>query len=243
MPAIRAVLFDLDGTLNGIDMGDFLPLHFQALGRWVGDLIEPDRLLRELWVAAGAMMGGAGPAADPGLTNLEKFRRAFLPGHEELRDRLWARLQRFYREGVDGLERHAPRKPEAREVVLTVQHMGMRTAVATNPVFPEAFIRRRLEWAGLGDVAFDLVTTMENAHHCKPSAAYFLEVAEGLGVEAERCLMVGNDLEQDMAAARAGMATFWVTDGPAGRGRAGFQPQGQGPLGSLVPWLKDRLGR
>ncbi|WP_324716632.1 HAD family hydrolase [Carboxydochorda subterranea] len=236
---VQAVLFDLDGTLNGIDMERFLPLYFRALGEYVGHLIEPQRLAREVWKATEALLQDGSME----LSNAEKFRRLFLPDQGELRDRLYPWFDRFYAERFGLLRQHAPVTPLARQVVTAVRQMGMRVAVATNPVFPMSAIRQRLQWAGLGDVPFDWVTAMENSHACKPNLAYFREISERLEVPPERCLMVGNDRDEDMVAAKLGMHTYWVTDLPIDRGRARIEPEGQGPLASFLDWFRTRLAR
>lgn len=230
---VRAVLFDLDGTLNGIDMDAFLPLYFRALGEFVADLIEPERLTREVWKATEALIQDR----DGRSTNEEKFRRHFLPDDPRLRDRIYPLFARFYAERFGALFVHAPVTPLARRAVDSARSMGMRVVIATNPVFPERAIRCRLEWAGLGDVPFDLVTCLENSHACKPHAEYFQEIAERIGVRPRECLMVGNDRDEDMVAARIGMRTYWVTDLPIDRGVLRIQPDGQGTLEGFVEWL------
>lgn len=230
---IEAVLFDLDGTLNGIDMDRFLPVYFRALGEFVGELIEPERLAREIWKATEMLLQDRNVE----LTNAEKFRRYFLPHDPALRERLYPLFDRFYAERFGLLRRHAPSTPLARRVVETARRMGMRLVVATNPVFPEAAVRQRMEWAGIGDIPFELVTTMENSHACKPHLEYFREIVDRLGVPPERCLMVGNDRDEDMVAARLGMRTYWVTDLPIDRGRARVVPDGQGSLAAFLDWL------
>ncbi len=231
---IEAILFDLDGTLNGIDMDRFLPRYFAALGEYFREWIEPQRLAREIWQATESLLQDR----DVELTNAEKFRRHFLRDDPALRDRLYPLFDRFYEERFDELRSHAPTNPLARRAVETALGMGMQVVVATNPVFPEAAIRRRLAWAGLADIPFRFVTTMENSHACKPHLEYFQEIVERLGVPPERCLMVGNDRDEDMVAARLGMRTFWVTDLPIDRGISRVDPDGQGSLADLMEWLR-----
>ncbi len=230
---IRAILFDLDGTLNGIDMDQFLPRYFAALGEYLREWIEPQRLAREIWQATESLLQDR----DVELTNAEKFRRRFLRDDPALRDLLYPLFDRFYEERFDALRSHAPIHPLAREAVETALDMGMRVVVATNPVFPEAAIRRRLAWAELADLPFQFVTTMENSHACKPHPEYFLEIVERLGVPPEHCLMVGNDRDEDLVAARLGMRTFWVTHLPIDRGISRVEPDGRGSLADLVAWL------
>ena len=53
---------------------------------------------------------------------------------------------------------------------------------------------------------------MERMHFCKPNPAYYQEILELLGAKAEECLMIGNDVEEDMVAATLGIKTRLVTD-------------------------------
>ena len=82
-------------------------------------------------------------------------------------------------------------------------------AVATNPLFPETAIRQRLEWAGVADFPYQLVTTYENSRFCKPNQRYFDAIAAQLGHAPEACLVVGDE-DMDMVAACAGCPTFLV---------------------------------
>ena len=55
--------------------------------------------------------------------------------------------------------------------------------------------------------------TYENIGYCKPNPEYYKEIASRLGVSVEQCLMVGNDVTEDMEAAQeAGMSVFLITD-------------------------------
>jgi FMN phosphatase YigB (HAD superfamily) len=94
--------------------------------------------------------------------------------------------------------------------VETALGLGMRVAVATNPIFPLEAVRHRLDWAGLGDLPVHVITTYEVMHATKPLPAYFRETAEMLGVEPRACLMVGDDPLLDLPAADVGMRTYYV---------------------------------
>ena len=83
--------------------------------------------------------------------------------------------------------------------------------LATNPMFPESAIRDRMDWAGVGDLPWELVTSYENMHHCKPYPhTIWMPAPES---RTWHCLMVGNDLQNDIIpAASACMHTFLVND-------------------------------
>lgn len=70
----------------------------------------------------------------------------------------------------------------------------------------------RIKWAGLDKADFELYTTYENSHYCKPSPAYYGEILEKLSLEPAECLMVGNDASEDGAAQELGIKVFLLTD-------------------------------
>ncbi len=62
---------------------------------------------------------------------------------------------------------------------------------------------------------FDCVpysTDYERMHASKPNPAYYLEIATLIGCAPADCVMIGNEVQNDiLPAKRAGMKTFWVT--------------------------------
>ncbi len=85
-------------------------------------------------------------------------------------------------------------------------------AVATNPIFPEIALKKRILWAGLDPGDFALVTTYENSHFCKPNPDYYREILEKLDADPAETVMIGNDTAEDLAAQKAGIRTFIITD-------------------------------
>jgi len=206
---VRGILFDLDGTLLDIDLGSFLDRYFAALAETMAPLTDGEEALREamraLNVATHAMM-----LPHPGRTNqavfTEEFRRLTgidIDVHAEV-------FARFYAEVFPTLGDGYGPAPGAREAVETALELGLKVAIATNPIFPRAAVEHRLSWAALDDLPVHAVTTYETMHACKPQTAYFLETAERIGVAPNRCLMVGDDHELDLPAAAAGMRTYYV---------------------------------
>ena len=90
--------------------------------------------------------------------------------------------------------------------------MGLKVALATNPIFPKVATESRIRWAGLEPEDFELYTSYENIGYCKPNPDYYREIVKRLGVEPEQCLMVGNDVSEDMVAETVGMKVFLLTD-------------------------------
>ena len=67
-------------------------------------------------------------------------------------------------------------------------------------------------WAGIPHDIFEHITTYEVASHCKPKQDYYREILGVIGRSADECMMIGNDVREDMVAREMGMETFLVTD-------------------------------
>ena len=120
--------------------------------------------------------------------------------------------QEFYEEEFDKIKAVCGFHPAAAEIVHGLKARGLRVALATNPIFPARATQWRMAWAGLKPEDFELYTTYENSCHCKPNPEYYRDVLTQLGVKPEECLMVGNDVGEDMVAQKLGMQVFLLTD-------------------------------
>ena len=89
-----------------------------------------------------------------------------------------------------------------------LKEKGYTLVVATNPIFPEVAILERLSWTGLCEDDFSLITTYENSCFAKPNIEYYKHILKVLDKDAEDCLMVGNDVTEDMCASQIGMDVF-----------------------------------
>ena len=59
--AIKAVLFDLDGTLLPMDQGEFLKLYFGEMAKKMAPMgYDPKALIDAIWQSTGAMIGNDG---------------------------------------------------------------------------------------------------------------------------------------------------------------------------------------
>lgn len=235
--SLQAVLFDLDNTLLGCEIeGAFLEAYFALLTEYARPLAEPQVLLAALMTATEAMQRNRYPGS---ITNEEAFAVVFAPQIGRPWPGLKAFFASFYELEFPRLRPLARPHADARRAVQACLEAGYRVVIATNPLFPRRAIEHRLEWAGVGDMPFDLVTSYENMHSCKPSTTYYQEIADYLAVSPGACLMVGNDLARDMVPAqRAGMHTFLV-DRWLENEEHSVEPDYQGQLADLIAWVQD----
>ncbi len=202
-----AVLFDLDGTLLDIDLGDFLRRYFVSLSAATAEHYPGVDVMPAVLASTEAMQ-----LPHPGSTNAEVF-------HSDFRERTgidlddpsqFAVFERFYDERFPLLVDSAGPAKGARRAVETAIELGLAVVVATQPIFPRVAIEHRIAWAGLSDLGLDTLTTYETMHACKPYPEYFRETAQMAGVEPDGCVMVGDDRQLDMPAADVGMRTFYT---------------------------------
>ena len=121
-------------------------------------------------------------------------------------------FEEFYRTDFSKVKEVCGYNALATKVIVTVKQKGLRVALATNPIFPAIATQNRIRWAGLVPEDFELYTTYENSRFCKPNLDYYRDILTTLGVCAEECLMVGNDVDEDMVAQNLGMQVFLLTD-------------------------------
>ena len=103
-------------------------------------------------------------------------------------------------------------EPKSAELIKYIKDKGYRVVLATNPLFPKIATESRIRWAGLEPSDFEYFTTYETSHYCKPNLGYYRELIDRLQVEPTECLMIGNDVNEDMIAAELGMKVFLLTD-------------------------------
>ena len=202
--SIRAILFDLDGTLLDNDMEVFLPPYFEMLTARMAPVVSREQFLDHLMRATEAMMANDGRA-----TNEEVFATAFYPLNGRSREELEPVFEGFYAEDFPKLQRYTRRKPYARPVVEQAFGLGCDVIIATNPLFPATAVQQRLAWAGVEDFPYRLVTTYENSRAAKPNLRYFEDILKAIARPAEAALVVGDE-DMDMVAGHLGCPTFLV---------------------------------
>lgn len=205
---IKAVLFDLDGTLLPMDQDLFVKTYFGGLVKKLAPHgYDPDALVKAIWAGTKAMIQNDGRA-----TNEQVFWDCFcgILG-EKCRDDE-PLFQEFYETDFPKIQSVCGYTPESAAVVDQLKERGCRVILATNPIFPAIATETRIRWAGLKPEDFELYTTYENSIHCKPNPDYYRDILAKCGLNPAECVMVGNDVGDDMVAQALGMRVFLLTD-------------------------------
>jgi len=205
---ITTILFDLDGTLLPMDQDTFAKAYISGL------TVAAEPIGYSPMILGTAIMAGTAAMVK---NNGEKTNE----------DIFWDTLERTYGEAIQN-DRHMFDKfyatdfqkikdvcgfdSKATELIQNIKEKGYRVVLATNPLFPKVATESRIRWAGLNPDDFEIYTTFETSHYCKPNLDYYREVLNELQVSAEECLMIGNDVSEDMVAEQLGMKVFLLTD-------------------------------
>ncbi len=206
---IDTVLFDLDGTLLPMDQDAFINTYMELLGNYLAPYgYNPRTLVAAVWSGTSAMVQNDGTR-----TNESAFWQDFCEvlGPGVRRDE--PLFEEFYATAFSGARTVCGVSTAMVELVQELKARGLTLILATNPIFPAVATRQRIRWAGLNPGDFAHITTYENSRFCKPNPNYYRELLAAVGKSPENCLMVGNDVGEDMIPAQClGMETFLLTD-------------------------------
>ena len=236
--SIKAVLFDLDGTLLKMDQDEFVSTYFKYLAKHLAPRgYEPDKLLKVFWAGVGAMT-----ANDGSVTNEEAFWKVFTDAYGETSIEDKPHIDDFYKNDFNKVQEVCGFYKEAKEIITLVKEKGKIVVLATNPLFPHTATENRMRWAGLETIDFAEYTTYENCHFCKPNPKYYEELLEKLDLRPEECIMVGNDVEEDMVPAeKLGMERFLLTNCLINKMDKDVSAISQGGFKELEKFLKVNL--
>lgn len=204
---MKTVLFDLDGTLLPMDMDAFTGAYFAAIARSLADLSDGKELIRWIWASTLYMI-----ANDEERTNEEVFMEKFSEFAGERLPLFRQRFDAFYVNEFPALKDTVVKNDLVVKSVELLKNKGYELVVATNPLFPKSAILSRIEWAGLDPRDFVYISHYEKNHFCKPNLGFYREILRDIGKQGNDCLMVGNDVSEDMIAGKLGMKTYLITD-------------------------------
>lgn len=232
--SIKNILFDLDGTLLPMDLNVFLADYMKRISAKMAAYgYEPKALVDAIMIGTAAMVKNDGAR-----TNEERFFEAANAalGRDLSADKV--HLEEFYLEEFDKIRPSCGYIAEADGVIKSLKAMGYRLVLATNPIFPRIATEKRIKWAGVDKEDFELFTTYEASRHCKPNLDYYRDILASLGMRAEECLMVGNDVGEDMIAEALGMKVFLLPECLINRRGEDISRFPQGKITDLLEFLK-----
>jgi len=226
------LLLDLDNTLLDNSMDTFLPPYIQGLAKRMAPYVQPDLMVKNLLAATAQMTENTRPDR----TLKQVFDSAFYPALSVEQALIDPVLKAYYSEDYPQIKALTHPIPGASQMVSAAVQRGYRIAIATNPLFPRTAIDQRISWAGIDQYPLALVPSYESFHFTKPHPAYLAEFLAQMGWPDDPVVMVGDDLENDLPAAKGmGIKMYWVDGKDTTEG--GTMPDATGPIEGLLEWL------
>lgn len=205
---LHTILFDLDGTLLPMDQEKFVKSYLHHLTAYLAPLgYDAKTVAKAIWAGMDAMIGNDGARSNEQVF-WECFSKFF--ARDVLADQ--PVFAEFYRTDFQKVAADCGYHPAARQLIDSLNAAGFRLILATNPVFPAVATESRMRWAGLEPENFAYYTTYENSRYCKPNPDYYRDILHTLAIDPAECMMVGNDVDEDMVAAQLRMQVFLLTD-------------------------------
>lgn len=205
---IKNILFDLDGTLLPMDMDVFTGGYFKLLVKKLAPFgFEAQELIKNIWAGTKCMV-----LNDGSRKNIDVFWEYMGNTYGEKAAIAREKCDAFYGNEFEGGREFCGYNPKAKELVMDLKAEGYRLILATNPIFPDVATRKRTNWTGLDVSDFEGYTTYENSSFSKPNPKYYSELIDRFSLISEECLMIGNDVDEDMVAQTLGMQVYLLTD-------------------------------
>lgn len=206
---IKAVFFDLDGTLLPMDEDEFTKGYFALLCKKMCSFgYNKDELINAIWTGTKLMIKNNGSKTNEQVF-WEYFEQAF--GNDKLKDKIL--FDDFYNNEFKNTKMFCKENDLAKGVVSFVKSLGLKVVLATNPVFPVNGIETRLNFIGLSTKDFDYITTYEVSHYAKPNPKYYEEILNIFNLKPEEVIMFGNnEVEDGQGASNAGIKVYMVGD-------------------------------
>lgn len=232
--AIKTVLFDLDGTLLPMDLDTFIKAYFRGIAEKMASFgYDSKKLVDAIWQGTGAMVKN-----NSDQTNEHVFWQAVtsIYGEQILDDQKL--FDQFYASDFPKIRAVCGYDPMAAQAVYRLKEKGYPVVLATSPIFPAVATQQRICWAGLQPEDFLFYTTYENCRRAKPSLDYYRDILDKLQLPAKECLMVGNDVAEDMVAQQLGMQVFLLTDCLINKYDQDISPYPQGGFPELLRYIE-----
>lgn len=204
---MKAVIFDLDGTLLPMDTNHFMNLYAKSITQAFDSFEESEMIFPQIMTSIGVTVKDKNNKC-----NYDVFFDHFESHMPQSRDVYIPVFDKFYQSAFDQVRASTYVSNDIVKAVSILKEKGYRLIIATNPIFPMAANRRRIQWAGLEFNDFDHVTSFESNHFCKPHLEFYQEVLDHNDLRAEEVLMVGNDVQEDLCIKALGASTYLIND-------------------------------
>jgi FMN phosphatase YigB (HAD superfamily) len=190
---IKAIFFDMDGTLLGMDETKFTKLYFHFLSEKLKPYgYDQTKLLNAIMKGLERMYLNDGKK-----TNEDVFWQCFNEIYGEDKKKDMEVFRSFYLNEFANTKIATTQNPYAKEIVSFCRKNFDYTILSTNPIFPAEAQQTRMSFVGLKPSDFDFVTDYSNSSYCKPNPKFFSFLLDKFHLRPEEVILFGNDYVED----------------------------------------------
>ena len=206
---LKAVFFDLDGTLLPLVDEEFVKVYFKLLTtKMVNYGFDPEELVKHLLTSLKLMYKNDGTK-----TNAEVFWDYFETVYDKEMVEKKIEFDKFYTNEFKGVNVCIGENPYARKIVEFVKNNNLLCILSTNPIIPYDGAITRMSYVGLKEEDFDFITAYENFNYTKPNPMYFKTLLDKFKLKSDEVILFGNnELEDAWCAKQVGIKTYLIKD-------------------------------
>lgn len=189
------IFVDYDGTLVKNSEEKFMKTYFSILSRKVKLPVE------KIFNLVMDSIYEITKIEDPSKNLFERFLESISKKTGKSKDYWYNIFLDFYKNEFDELRKIIKVNEKLTNFI---KNSNYKFIFASNPLFPEIAVKKRIDFANLSPENFFYIATMENSHYAKPNPKFFAEILKKISVAADKCLMIG-DTENDKASEKVGI--------------------------------------
>ena len=206
---IKAILFDLDGTLLPNNEELFAKLYFKAFATKMAKYgYDPQKFVDGMQLGAKYIVLNDGKR-----TNEEVFKEGFnqVTGKDVNKDEDIVNdfYNNEYKESFPALDKDE----DALKALIEAKNKGLKVILASNPLFPRIAYLNRAIYNDLKEEYFDEVTSYDLYHYAKPNPKYYEEILSRHNLKVDEVIFFGNSKKHDIdPASSIGIKSYLVHD-------------------------------
>ena len=206
---LKAVLFDLDGTLLPMNEPKFVAKFAHLINlKFANKGYDYDEINKVFWDAVQIVYRNDGTK-----NNFDLFWDCLVDhyGEDILKEK--PTVEDYYNNEFRDVKTEFFPNPLAKEIVKFVRDNNLLCILATQPIFPLAGVLNRMDYVGLEESDFDYITNSENFSFVKANPKYYKEILDKFNLKADEVLMFGNHSYEDGESALANNIKTYLIDG------------------------------
>lgn len=177
------ILVDYDGTLIKTKEEDFTKLYLSSLSKWSKiDLSFLSRTILKITKDLITNQNGED-------TIYNQFMEKLVESSDKKREEWESIFTEYYEKEFINLKDHIIINTL---LVEKLKKSKNEIIFASNPLFPEIAVKKRLEFANMRFKDFIFVATMENSRWLKPNPLFFTNIIKEIKSKPENCIMIGD---------------------------------------------------